>query len=70
MKPLTPRQFEAVLRRHGWRLNHTKGSHRQWRGPDGRFTIVAAHGNSPLKQGTQLAMIRQTGIPRSEFENA
>ena len=70
MKPLTPRQFEAVLRRHGWALDHTTGSHRQWKGPDGRSTIVAAHGNRPLKQGVQLAMIRQTGIPRAEFENA
>ena len=70
MKPLTPRQFESVLKRHGWTLHHTRGSHRQWRGPDGRFTIVAAHGNKPLKQGVLQAMVRQTGIPKEEFENA
>lgn len=70
MKPLKPRQFEAVLRRHGWVHTHTRGSHRYWRGPDGRMTAVAAHGNKDLKQGVQLAMIRQTGIPKEEFENA
>lgn len=67
MKPLTPREFEGVLRRHGWVVVHRKGSHRCWRGPDGSYTVVAGHGNAPFKQGVQLAMIRQTGIPREEF---
>ena len=68
MRPLTPREFEAVLRRHGWVLERARGSHRSWRGPGGRHTVVAAHGNAQFKQGVQLAMIRQTGIPREEFE--
>lgn len=67
MKPLTPREFERVLCRFGWALDHVRGSHRFWRGPDGHPTVVAAHGNATLKQGVQLAMIRQTGIPRDEF---
>ena len=70
MKPLNQRQFEAVLRRHGWLLHHSTGSHQIWKGPDGRTVTVAAHGNKPFRQGTQLAMIRQTGIPRAEFEKA
>lgn len=67
MKPLCRREFERVLVRFGWTLDHMTGSHAIWRSPAGRTVTVAAHGNTPFRQGTQLAMIKQTGIPREEF---
>lgn len=70
MKPLNQWQFEAVLRKHGWKFHHSTGSHQIWKGPEGRTVTVAAHGGRQFRQGTQLAMIRQTGIPKEEFENA
>ena len=38
--------------------------------PEGKTATIAIHGNKQFRQGTQLAMIRQTGIPKEEFENA
>lgn len=70
MRPLTPRQFEAVLKRFGWTFHHSTGSHKIWKSPEGKTATIAIHGNKQFRQGTQLAMIRQTGIPKEEFENA
>ena len=40
---LTPRQVVALLEAHGFREARQRGSHKQFRHPDGRSTTVPFH---------------------------
>jgi predicted RNA binding protein YcfA (HicA-like mRNA interferase family) len=50
-----------LLEREGFALVSQKGSHRKYRHPDGRMTIVPM-GKDPLRPGTQADILRQAGI--------
>lgn len=65
MSPRTPRltseQMCRLLEREGFAAVSQKGSHRKYRHPDGRTTIVPM-GKDPLRPGTQADILRQAGI--------
>ena len=69
LRVLSGREACEILERHGFREVRRRGSHAvmQRHGPEGSLTVpVPMH--SELKLGTLLAIIRQSGVPRSEFE--
>jgi predicted RNA binding protein YcfA (HicA-like mRNA interferase family) len=56
-----------VLRRAGFELHHSRGSHRYFRHPDRPgFVTVPVHPRD-LEAGTLLAIPRQTGLSREDF---
>ena len=63
--------FLAIVHRHGFTLQRTRGSHRTYRGTvDGmtRIVTVACHRESDdIKPKTLASMIRQTGLPKRLF---
>jgi mRNA interferase HicA len=61
---LSSDQMCKVLASSGFILVSQKGSHRKYRHPDGRMTIVPM-GRNPLRTGTQAAIIRQAGLSRT-----
>lgn len=64
MKPMTSGEVEALLKRHGFSLSSSRGSHFKWvNGETGRSAIVPHHGARNITQGTLLAIFRQAGIP-------
>ena len=71
MKPLTAKQLIRVLQANGFLLSRQKGSYMIWRhSVTGRIVPVPLHRkNKPLPIGTFLAIVRQSGIAREEFEN-
>ena len=66
MKQVSGAALVSVLRRHGWRLDRVRGSHHIMAKP-GRHEIIAVpvHGNTPVKPGLLLAILRVAGVDRS-----
>ncbi len=55
----------TILKEHGFRLNHTRGSHFYFHGSIGgiyRMVCVPFHGSSAIKPRTFKAIIVQSGI--------
>ncbi len=70
LRVLSGRQVCAILARHGFLEVHQRGSHivMQKRPPDTTITVpVPKH--DELRIGNLQSIIRQSGIPRSEFES-
>jgi predicted RNA binding protein YcfA (HicA-like mRNA interferase family) len=57
-----------ALRRAGFELERTKGSHQLFRrASDGRQVTVPLHGSRTLKLGTLRNILRQAGMTVEEF---
>ena len=64
------REVIGILRRAGWYIDHTTGSHyimrhRERPGP----VPVPYHGNADIKIGVLRSIIRQAGMTVEEFLN-
>lgn len=70
MRPITARHVIRVLRVNGFILSRQRGSHMIWRQINTDIIVpVPLHGQSkPIPIGTLLAIIKQSKIPRKEFE--
>lgn len=60
----------ALLQQKGWRIHHYNGSHCILKHSNGKTVTVPIHGHRDLKQGTQMAITRHTGLSRQDIENA
>lgn len=69
MRPLTAKQIEKVLLRHGFKLVRQKGSHRVYRhsGLKSMVPVPFHGGNKQLPRGTFLAIVKQSKIARERF---
>lgn len=69
LKLLSGKQVCAVLVAHGFEKVRQRGSHvvMQRRTDEGSTTIPVPD-HKELKTGTLLSIIRQSSVPRSEFE--
>ncbi|MYA00727.1 MAG: addiction module toxin, HicA family [Chloroflexi bacterium] len=62
-------ELERIVERHGFKYDHHTGSHIiMKRHSDGRMAVIPDKGNRPVPPGTISSIIRQSGIPRSDFE--
>jgi len=70
MRPLTAKQTIAVLEKHGFILARKKGSHHIYKHKETGIAVpVPLHGeNKPIPIGTFLAIVKQTRIPKTEFQ--
>ena len=66
---LSGKQVCAILARHGFLAVRQRGSHvvMQKRFPDTTLTVPVPD-HAELRTGTLQSIIRQSGLPRSEFE--
>ena len=66
---LSGKEVCKILARHGFQEVRRRGSHvvMQRRTPDGTTTVPVPD-HRELRIGTLLSIIRQSGLPRSEFE--
>lgn len=58
-----------MARKKGFVLDHSSGSHRIYRHPDGRQTTVAYHAKD-IKTGTLRGIIEDLGISIKEFNDS
>ncbi len=70
MKPLSAKQLIKILEKHGFILSRQKGSHKIYRHLNSKIIVpVPMHGKSkPIPIGTFLSIVKQSKIPRKEFE--
>ena len=69
LRVLSGREVCQILQRNGFAAVRQRGSHIAMQKSDGEVTVtVPVPDNNELRRGTLAAIIRQSGIPRSEFE--
>jgi predicted RNA binding protein YcfA (HicA-like mRNA interferase family) len=66
---LKPREAVRVLERLGFVQVRQRGSHRQFRHPDGRQTTVPDHGSRDLSPIILRQIIKDIGLTADEFLN-
>ncbi|RIK82329.1 MAG: hypothetical protein DCC68_06900 [Planctomycetota bacterium] len=60
----------AILERHGFREVRRRGSHVvMQRATDAGTTTVPVPDHRELRVGTLRSIVRQSGVPRTEFES-
>ncbi len=64
---LKPRQAIRMLERIGFEQIRQRGSHRQFRHPDGRQTTVPDHGARDLSPIILRQIIKDIGLTTDEF---
>ena len=69
LRILSGREVRSILASHGFVAVRRRGSHvaMQKKGEDGAITVPVPD-HAELRVGTLLSIIRQSGLPRSEFE--
>lgn len=70
LRVLSGREVCKILERHGFNEVRQRGSHvvMQKRTPEGTVTVPVPN-HPELKTGTLLSIVRQSGVPRAEFES-
>ncbi|WP_090667168.1 type II toxin-antitoxin system HicA family toxin [Nitrosomonas nitrosa] len=70
LRILSGKQACAILARHGFLEAHRRGSHIIMQKKLSETTItVPVPNHNELRIGTLQSIIRQSGVPRSEFES-
>jgi len=71
LRVMSGKEVCAVLEQHGFAEVRRRGSHvvMQRAGDDGDTTTVPVPDHKELKKGTLRSIIRQSGVPRNEFES-
>jgi predicted RNA binding protein YcfA (HicA-like mRNA interferase family) len=64
---LKPVEVERILERLGFVLVRQRGSHRQYRHPDGRVTTVPFHQGRDIAPALLQRIIKDIGLPVSAF---
>ncbi len=64
---LKPREVAAILERLGFQEVRQKGSHKQYRHPDGRCTTVPFHLGRDISPILLRQIAKDIGLPIDEF---
>ncbi|MFB0515046.1 MAG: type II toxin-antitoxin system HicA family toxin [Candidatus Neomarinimicrobiota bacterium] len=65
---VTGKQLVATLKRLGFEVVRTRGSHYYLRHPDGRATVVPVHRGETIRRGLMAKILRDTEITREELQ--
>jgi len=69
LKVLSGREVCKILQKYGFKEVRKKGSHIVMQKQIGKNTItVPVPDHKEIKKGTLMSIIRQSGLPREEFE--
>jgi predicted RNA binding protein YcfA (HicA-like mRNA interferase family) len=64
---MKPKEVIAILERFGFTMVRQKGSHQQFRHPDGRATTVPVHGSRDLSPLLLRQICKDIGITADEL---
>lgn len=64
---LTSKKVIALLKRHGFELDHVTGSHYIFYHPQKGNRVTVPYHTRDLPQGTLLSILREAGISRDVF---
>ena len=63
---MTPRKVIAILLKHGFTLERSKGSHRLYYNPETRRRVIVPFHSKELPRGTLLDILKRAGVPLDE----
>ncbi|NQU82731.1 MAG: type II toxin-antitoxin system HicA family toxin [Parcubacteria group bacterium] len=64
---ITPKKLLNILKKNGFQVDHTTGSHFVLYNPETKRRAIVAHHNKDLPQGTLMSILSEAGITRKEF---
>tara|TARA_Y100000310_G_C20174700_1_gene575277 strand:+ start:334 stop:561 length:228 start_codon:yes stop_codon:yes gene_type:complete len=64
---LLPRKLCRFLEKEGFQFVRQKGSHKFYRHPDGRTTVVPVHNDKQIKRGLLKGILEEIKMTREEF---
>ena len=64
---LSANELCKFLEKNGFKFIRQKGSHRFYRHPDGRTTVVPIHTNKDIKRGLLKGILDEIKMSRNEF---
>ncbi len=64
---LSSKELSKFLEKEGFQCIRQKGSHRFYRHPDGRTTVVPMHNNKDIKRGLLKSILDEIRMTREEF---
>jgi len=64
---LSSKELCKFLEREGFQFIRQKGSHRFYRHPDGRTTVVPIHSNKDIKRSLLKGVLNEIRMNRGEF---
>jgi predicted RNA binding protein YcfA (HicA-like mRNA interferase family) len=64
---LTGREIIRILRKEGFKVTRTRGSHHIVRHPDGRATVVPVHRGETIGPGLFMKILGDADLPISRF---
>lgn len=66
--PILPsKELIKFLEKEGFIAVRQRGSHRFYRHPDGRTTVVPMHSNKPISRGLLRGILKEINMEREEF---
>jgi predicted RNA binding protein YcfA (HicA-like mRNA interferase family) len=69
MRTVSGKELARVLERHGWQELRVSGSHHIYGKPGSIIRLsVPIHGNTPLKVGLLLHLLKQAGLTESDLD--
>ena len=64
---LSSKELCKFLETEGFQCIRQKGSHRFYKHPDGRTTVVPMHSNKDIKRGLLRGILEEVRMTREEF---
>jgi predicted RNA binding protein YcfA (HicA-like mRNA interferase family) len=64
---LTPKELVKILKKKGFVLDRSRGSHQIWLHPDSRKRAVVPVHNKDIPKGTFFAILKQAGVDKNEI---
>lgn len=58
---MKPQELIKLLKRQGWIVKRTQGSHHILESPDGKTEVIPVH-NTDMKPGLLNAILKRTGL--------
>ena len=65
--PRSAKEIVKILEKHGFKFV-SRGRHDKYRNEEKRITVPVPTSHGIISNGVIQSLIRQTGIPREEFE--
>ena len=66
---LSPKHLITILEKNGFSYKRSKGSHQLYFNPiSNKIAIVPVHGGRDLKKGTFVAILKQAGIEKENWD--
>lgn len=66
---LTSEEIVRILKKKGFLLDRTKGSHHIFYHPDSKRRVIVPFHRKDLPKGTLLEILKQAGISKDELDN-